>query len=351
MKLLISLMLVCLAFAQSTIEMASTPAKENGVKFNLLTTLDGGEDGFYDRVTADISPDGRIVVGDIGNKQVQVYDSKFNLVHAFGDEGSGPGEIDRIGTVKATDDRIYVNTYTRLIIFDYKGNYFTDVSLMENGSSELLFFNGEIHLTYERGKYRRIVYDKDGKKVREQKNESYVEKKAQGGNRFVVRISGGSGKLVSYKDGYVSSTKGEYGIEIKDKNLDVQKVLKRSFTRVPYNFDNFKMSFKMEGASKKAQAEMQKKMAAQMRSQLGKYRDDIERIVGIHENYIFATVSGGEEGKVLMDVISPDFKYYTQIEIEAENVLSAKISHGKLLLCQKSEEDGPFINVYDIAMN
>jgi hypothetical protein len=107
----------------------------------------------------------------------------------------------------------------------------------------------------------------------------------------------------------------------------------------------------MEGASKKKQAEMQKKMAAQVKAQMGKYRNDIERIVGVHEGYIFATISDDDKEQITMDVISPDLTFYTQITMKTDEVSSAKLSHGKLILCLKNEEDGPYVNIYDLAIN
>lgn len=188
------LIAIIYSFSQETIEMASSPEKENAASFTLINTLDGGEDGYYNKVTADVAPNGTIVVGDVGNKLILVYDKNYKLKHSFGKEGTGPGEINNIGSLKATNDRVYVNTYSRLLIFDYSGKYYTDLNLFEHGSAELLFANNEIRFVYKKGKFKEVAYDKNGKKIREQKNLDFKEEKSKSSSGFVFRFSTSGGE-------------------------------------------------------------------------------------------------------------------------------------------------------------
>jgi DNA-binding beta-propeller fold protein YncE len=71
-----------------------------------------------------VAPDGRVVVADTGNARVVVFDANLGFVRAFGEKGSGAGQLaEPIGVAVAADGRTWVadNANGRLAVFDRDG--------------------------------------------------------------------------------------------------------------------------------------------------------------------------------------------------------------------------------------
>ena len=349
-KIFVLLIFIMAAMSQEKIKMDANPIKENVVTFNELATLMDEDEGFYDRTYASISPKGDVVVADAGNKQINVYDKNYKFVTRFGKEGNGPGEIDRIGFVKATSDRIYVSSFRRMIIFTYQGKFISEINLMEYGSSRQIVDDNGVTLYFTMGnpKFSAVFYSADGEEIKKVTNTEYVEpKEEQRGMRMV--FFGGNGYL-PYNGGYINSARGEYGIEVIGSDFKVNKVYTRSFTRIPRNMDDFQFSFKAEGVTKKEQEKMRKAAQQQMMQQLGKFEDDVAGILGTVNDYIFARVAHDDEEVILIDVISPDMEYYTVVELDAKDYESSRIEEGKLIVNYKNDDDGPYVKIFDINM-
>jgi hypothetical protein len=347
-------MAVTILCAQNDRTLNSVPQKSDAVKLSLVKTISGEPNGFYNRVSVSMAPNGMVVVGDQGNKLVYVYNKDFTLQKTFGTEGSGPGEIDNISKIKATNDRIYVTTFSKIIVFTFAGEALKDVSLYEHGSGDVFISDKGIMFFYSDGKYTQVNYDKDGTLLKMVENEAYQEVKDQSGSKMIMRITSSNEKYVPYLSGYVSSERGSYQLRLLDKNFQVKTHISRPFDRIARDFSQFKFSFKADGVSKKREAEMAKAAQAQMRSTLGEFKDDVRGILGVSNGYIFVSVANEDDEQLFVDVISKDLKLFSQVVLPSEEdreLLSALVQGDKLLVCFKNEEIGPFINVYSIKIN
>jgi len=97
---------------------------------------------------------GRIIVNDIGKKEILIFDKKGNLIKSFGKEGKGKGEfLGYLGGIAVdSENRIFVvDTYNyRIQVFDKDGNF--------------LFQFGEFGSEKEKfSEPKGIVVDTDGK--------------------------------------------------------------------------------------------------------------------------------------------------------------------------------------------
>ena len=70
-------------------------------------------------------PDGRIVVGNGGTKQLRFYDAAGRFLKSTGREGEGPGEFGAIGMIGVARDSLYVFDWqlARASVFDFEGGF------------------------------------------------------------------------------------------------------------------------------------------------------------------------------------------------------------------------------------
>lgn len=162
---LLFLLSILIVFASGG-ALKNKPKKKNAVVLTELMKIMDEEEGFYQNVFASISPDGKIVVLDGGNKVVNVYSSEGEKLSSFGKEGSGPGEFSRVFNVGAMKNRIAIRDQMNVILFDYNGSYLQTISLMGSGNvGSPTFLDETILVHYEGGKYLYQIYDEDGKEV------------------------------------------------------------------------------------------------------------------------------------------------------------------------------------------
>ncbi|MCB0280671.1 MAG: hypothetical protein KDD94_14270 [Calditrichaeota bacterium] len=344
---IVLLFTVLIGFAREKDKLNSKPLKSNALKITELKTI-APDEGFYDRIYASLSSNGKLVVADIGNRTINIYDENYKRIKQFGKEGSGPGEFENIFGVSTSNDRIYVRShFNRISIFDFKGNHIKDVNSFEFGSGEMVFNDGIIMKYKDDAKYLMVVYDKNGEVTKQIENKNYKEPETRG-NRMMLTISGSS--YVPYKNGYVKAERGEYLFKFFDKSFNETESYTKDFERVKRDLSGFNFSLKMEGASKKQQAEAQQRMKEQAMKQLGEYEDDVNSALGFVGDYLLLSVATSAENKLLIDVISPDKQYFTQVELEGDEIINSSVQQNKLLIAYKNEEQGPYLKVYDLSI-
>ncbi len=91
-----------------------------------IGTLEGAEEYQLFQVSAALRlPDGRIVVGNGGTKELRLYDAAGRFVKRRGREGEGPGEFGAVGAVGIAGDSLYVFDVelARVSVFDLEGAF------------------------------------------------------------------------------------------------------------------------------------------------------------------------------------------------------------------------------------
>jgi outer membrane protein assembly factor BamB len=85
-----------------------------------FSASDAGEQG-----GVDIGPDGLIYVADGFNSRVQVFDTNYQFLRAWGSAGPGEGQFNRPNDILVANDRVYVSDFgnSRVQIFTLDGKF------------------------------------------------------------------------------------------------------------------------------------------------------------------------------------------------------------------------------------
>ena len=136
--------------------------------------------------------------------------------------------------------------------------------------------------------------------------------------------------------------------------------LKRPFDRIDLeDYSNHNFVWYSDQESKDKENAMYRKEYALLTEG---YETDIKNIIGTYKDYLFISVQSENKKILLIDVISPKYEFYTQIEINDPDLfiinslkmlhkITARIIDNKLILYCKNDELGPFAIVYDIKIN
>ena len=351
MRSLITLLgLAYLSFSQNKIDIGFEPLKASALEVNLQSKIID-EEGFYERVYAKFNSNNTLVIADAGNKRVLVYQGS-KLINEFGEEGSGPEEINDIFGLELIDnDRILIRTQGYYKIFDYNGRYIHSINSHEYGFSDLIVRNGQIIRSFSgnNSKYLRVNYDKNGEEKSKIENKNYKEPEESKSFRMVFISSFGATEY----QGFIAKSIGKtYQIDLLDENFNVIKQYVRSFERVKRDFSNFKFNFSFKGGSKKEAAKMRANAEQQMKKQMGNYYSDIRNILGVYNDALIVRTASSNPQRILkLDIIQDD-KLYSQFEKTFDDdILNVNVSNNKLIISFKNDADGPFVKIYDLVLN
>ena len=184
MKVLNSILIVLspLFIKADNVRLSATPEKSNFAYEEIITLMDE-EEGYYDNIMSNVMPNGNYIVMDIGNKTINVYDNKAELITSFGKEGNGPGEFNRPRFLFTAKDRIIVGEWRRTQIFDGKGKFINEVT---GGRAEpVITKDGISFVTRGDSRQKNLItkYDFNGKMVKEIANPEYSKEAAEEGRR------------------------------------------------------------------------------------------------------------------------------------------------------------------------
>ena len=136
----------------------------------------GGEDvdeNYMFRRVSDIEVDvgGNIYVLDSRECRIQIYDKDGKYLKTIGRKGEGPGEFQRAGRMNlSAKDKLYVDEYKKIIIFDkdrtFEKNVNTDFHLSSYLVTKEGNFLGWSFIRTEKGNTLDVILiDSDGKKI------------------------------------------------------------------------------------------------------------------------------------------------------------------------------------------
>jgi hypothetical protein len=362
MKTILVILLAALtAFSQTEVNMKLTNA--NPFKLKEAFKLMDEEDGFYDEVISRSAPNGTIYVYDKGNKLCFKFDKDGNHLLTFGKEGNGPGEFSQfIGDFVASNERvIFKNFVSRVIMFfDSEGKFIKDVKDHDLFRSQPVVVGStfEFHFpSNEFTKQVKVVLDKDGNLLSKVDNKGYEEgalEKAMQAGMNSDRVKENMNRprsFMPFGSLFAQHYTGSYKIDIIGANHKVTKTL-------TYDYDRVKIKDLMDlvpRAQRKfvenAPAE-RKKMFMQMMStaqkELGGYHPDIVDIIGSYKEYLFVRTVSDKNNELVLHVISSEGVLVQESKLKCDEITSARVTHGMLLVNQTNDEDGPYTSVYKL---
>ena len=84
---------------------------------------------------------------------------------------------------------------------------------------------------------------------------------------------------------------------------------------------------------------------------MGGYFPDIFNVLGSDNGYLFIRTSSRSLKDFHLDIISPDTKLVSRIEIGGDEVTSSTLQNGHVLINRTNEDDGPYVEVYAVQIN
>lgn len=87
--------------------------------------------GIIDKIIK-IESHSKIIVIDFRNSEVFLFSLSGKFIKRVGNTGKGPGEFKKLKSVTYYDDKIYIGTLYKLLVYDLRGNYIKYYDLLKN---------------------------------------------------------------------------------------------------------------------------------------------------------------------------------------------------------------------------
>ena len=124
--------------------------------------------------------------------------------------------------------------------------------------------------------------------------------------------------------------------------------LTRDYNRLKETVDpEFIENMKRRAGSNK---EMQERIARRVKernAKTGGYKNDIQFILGVSDQFIFVQTSSENSSTINIDIISDKLELYDQLTLEIGELQEIVVKNNKLYIGQKND-DGLFVQVYSI---
>lgn len=342
---------------QEIIEINDQPSNTIQIEIEEIVTIDGGEDGFYNRIYASMTSDHRIVVYDKGNYEIKIFDLEGKELTRFGREGNGPRELSRVNLI-VQEDRIYLLKSNYMEVYTSDGEFLFDTPV-EYGNRKLWLIDDKIrvYIGHKRNaKIKYWEYSKAGKFIHEVKNENYAEEvedeKQDMSEQMVnnIRKSFQRVRDITFDglDRYQQYRPGSYRIEILDENYNTTHVLTNKIMNKRKSSEESTQVKVSDGQGNTLQ-KAQNAMLAELIRLKGGFDDDIRQINGYFDNYLFVTHVDND--KEITDVFDENYKLVAHFNFDQEHLKSWQIIHGKIIASYKDPDEGLYLKVYSIKIN
>lgn len=338
-------LLVCLS-AQKKIVMSDLPSNKGAVKLEKIHTFDGGEDGYYNKVQLSHASNGKYIITDLGNKKIFIHSENFDQELSFGKEGNGPGEFSSHFNVVPVANRIYLATPQKVMSFTYEGRFINEAKIKFFGQFNLVFSDEGFYFESRKGAYKKYSYDKDATMLEKRQGKDKLEASGPSHGTSIYFKLPSKWKNLEYD---IQHKRGEYQLSFqsKEKNEQVFEVT-RPFTRIKRKPIS---KFRIVDGKKVRKTQKTLNREYSYRKRVGEYNSDIISVLGEKDGFVFVLVASETKEARIVDVISPEYKFYDQIIIKNKDIQNIKLQHGKLLLICKNDDIGPYAEVYDVHIN
>lgn len=356
MNFIVIILIFSFSFSQNHIMMNPDPLVKNKITVSNVLTLDGGDLGYYNGIDVRYYQK-QYFVYDKGNHIFFIYDLNGNKQLEFGSEGNGPGEFSQFAQLYDVDhNRIMMRQFDRLSLFTLDGKFINDIKIRSFDYSIELNKTQIILTALPDKNIKSFVYDIDGKLIKEiEKRDKDKEEERpffnlDDTNQMIGLVLKPS-IWVKYGDHYVRHSKLEYRIDIANSDGEISKTLSRSFDRIKLELpDDWKII--SVGDSKK-DAELNGKLKQKFIDAKNGFESDVMAVLGYFNGYLLIQVASENDNKMIVDVIKDD-QFVSQFEVPVPNGSSEnslRLSKDKLIAYFKTDESGPFSEVYEMSIN
>ena len=297
-------------------------------------------DHFYKRLMCSVSEDGEVLVFNEGEGVISLFNKNLEKLIEFGRFGEGPGEFSStpfsINTYIVNKNIIILNSYKSVQLFDFNGKLLKEIKVSHFFPFKAYFSSDQI-LLYDnlkhRLKYSQLIFTKNFKLIKKERNKISSQELR---SRYIIK----NNEFYVYK--------GDYKVNQYNR---VNGILTKSYTKFFKRLakdENLQVYYRKK-LSKIKDKNVRKDMA-QLLGVKDNFEDDIVNILGHINNYLFIRTQTKDALRI--DII--DFKnkcFKSSISLKGDSVESAKVEHGKLLLNRKNDEDGLYVEIYDIKIN
>jgi hypothetical protein len=293
------------------------------------------ESEFYNRTNSIFAPNGDLFVLDWGNKKVKVFNRQGKLLRSFGSEGNGPGEFAAVSNIKMASDMFRVMDVGGPSFFDYDFKHLFDTNYKYTKNRGLVIKDEKfIYLPSDFSDFIKVT--KNGLSPATKLNVKNYDINAP---KDLNPIFTQAIQFKETRSGLVGVYKTDYMIEIRDSKFELTHIIKKNVDPVFRNGMKVKVIGKPTDAQKKAIAKMKysRNRVASISNNVG------------DTNYGFL-IEPSAGNRRLLDLISHDFKYLTQIKLNyPDKLVGIRTSYGKIIMDLKNDEIGPYVQVYDLV--
>ena len=337
-----------------TIQLTEKPLKENAVTLTELVTLEDKEDGYYDGIEVYLTKNSYYVY-DRGNYSIIKYDLKGHELLRFGKEGQGPGELAGYEQITHINSKyIYLAIWDKLKIFSIEGKLIKEVKPPKGVgyNFDVVALNDSFLFIHSKGKKRGYAsFTLKGDLINKFLPKEEIKDEPFAVSNFKSNVAKwylGKSHARYFGNKTIYHERGDYEIFIKGEN-GKEVSLKRKFERVPVSFDSSRV-FVVFGNDKKKQREANQKYMQSYLDATNGREPAIKKIIGFCNGYMFVQASSEDKEEKLIDVISPDYKFYTQLSFKEKDVTSISLKNNKFVVIYKNDEVGLYSKVYSINL-
>lgn len=293
---------------------------------------------FYNRIESALSHK-NIFVLDQGNYKIHIFDRNGCFLKSFGNEGNGPSEFSAPYKIYFHQNTkfILVCDIGRLLVFTEKGNFLRDIKAL----GEAVFFSDKIVFR----SYNNLTsFGYDGNKVAEQVYQEENLSDANSAAEHFKRQWNNPQSVQSYKDKIIYNRSGEYQLVLANSRFETETVLKRSFSRIKINYEK---DFGFD--EKKSNPKAFVKLINAIKTLTRGYNSDIESVLGFYKNLLVLKTAEHKSSVLEFDFVNLKKNTYQHIILgKKDELISASVREGMLLLNLKNDIDGPYLKLYKI---
>lgn len=318
--------------------------KESTIKFVKFKEIRNSDKiPFYNR-TRSLYHDNKYFVYDYGNSEVYAFDSNLNTITFINIKGSGPGQFNQsISSFFICKDYLLLANYAKIAIYDFNFNLINEISLIRKKKMGLSYpYKGNILIFHGvKGKDLFSIINFEGELYKVLKNNKYDPND--------IGFSHDGRNFLTYRNKTYFVEKGSYKIRTFDINLNESVFLKRDFMRRKnINYKKELIAFEKIFGPINNLNNKNVNFSADIPSE---YYSDINREIGLFENYLILLVNSDDKNHLNLDLINLDNMTYDRKKLYFEKddfIMNISISANKLLIDYSNINEGPSVLIYNI---
>lgn len=317
-------------------------------------------DDFYRSIDVGVVGD-EFLIFDRGNNRFYFYNSDFEKQRVINiPEGSGPGELKGRGSLYANDSHFIVNRGSSLLLFDKSGKFIRQHKGIFYYSS-LKLFDSEFKVYHYKNfrKSNPFIATLDFNFNLLKKEENKVKTKEFDFYQSNLDDLVGTKQIIEFQDRLIGFGSPKYVLtEFNNNGIPIRFYEDVNFKRLPLEKGDLLIP-KVTGTTAAESKKMQAITNMTYEVAFNNLKPAINKIIGIHGNYLFLSRSSSKKNVLKIDVLKWSDNSFTKLETidltveniqprNIENLVKAKILKNYLFVMTSNDSLGPYVLVYKI---